>query len=327
MKTITEICVANGASQKKLDNAEYGEIVIANAPQAAGFAVPVEFSEKLTNFASALSGNLNSEELQRFIAPHMRVPKHFEYATADRLDAFRRPSLAQMRRPRGGEYPVVGGTAKKEKASLEDFGLAVKIDKRDYSEDLARTWIARMKRMFTDALLEGSVAMLDAMAIETTISLSDLGEATLDRVVEDELFVASKFGGIRPNRILFGGQAWSMRKAYYESKALAGSTLRFPRTMQEMTQDIRADVRIMDAMSLTDVNTLDMLAGSTIYAYYGIDDPTTEDPSNMKTGVGADESVYHGQNEQGTLHVLSFGTDKKLLPVCAEGVVKITLTD
>lgn len=325
MKNLKEICVSNGASKAEFSNAGIGEIVVANT-SAAGFAVPVEFSQALTSFASALAGNMNSVELQRFVAPHVRVPQHFEYAVSDRLDAFRRPRLAEMNRPRGGEYPLVGSVATKEKASLQDFGLAVKIDKKDYTDELARAWVERMKRMISDALLEGTIDMLDAMAVETTLSIASLGSTSLDRAIEAELDEAST-SGIRPNRILFGGQAWTTRKAWYESKALAGSTIPYPRTSLDFTQDMRADTRIMDALTLTDVNTLSMLAGNTIYAFFGQDAPSTEDPSNMKTGFGGEDSVYHGQNEQGTLHVLSVGTNKVLLPTCPKGVVKITLTD
>lgn len=327
MRTLKEICLANGAIDAKLDAVKSGDIVVANA-QAAGFAVPLQFSQALTAFSAGLVGNMNSAELQKFIAPHMRTPKNFEYAVSDRLDAFDRPKLAQMRRARGGEYPYAGTKTELAKGSLSDFGLAVKIDKDDYSEEFQRAMLERLQRMINDALLEGTIDMLDAMAVSTEISLAALGDTTtLDAAIADELEEARKLGGIMPNRILFGGTAWSMRKKYYESKALAGSTLAFPRTAADFTQDIRAKTEIMDALTVSDTGALEMLAGNTIYAFYGQDAPGLDDPSNMKTAFGGEDHVYTGQNEQGTLHVLAVGTNKELLPVCPKGVVKIVLTD
>lgn len=326
MNTIKDICVANGASTAKLADAKMREIVVANAT-LADFAVPADLSEALTSFRAGLLPHLGSAELQKFIAPHVRVPKTFEYAVGDRLAAFRRPKLAAMTRPRGGNYPYVDREDTKQTGTLSDFGLAIKIDKNDYTEELARAEIERMTRMIEDALLEGTVAMLDSMAVETTISLATLAETTLDRAIDIELDEARLAGGIRPNRILFGGQAWMTRKTWYEAKALAGSNFPFPRTETEFTQELRGETRIMDSLSLSDAGTLEALAGNTIYAFYGQTAPGLDDPSNMKTGFGGTEHVYHGQNEQGTVHVLAVGTNKVLLPVCSSGVVKITLTD
>lgn len=327
MKNIKEICVGNGASDSNIRDAEIGEICCANAPQAAGFAYPVELMQALTTFSSGLVATLDSAALQKFVAPHMRVPDLFEYAVGDRFDQFARPKLAAMRRARGGEAPTVGLKTTKARGSLSEFALAVKIDKRDYTEEFARWQTERLRRMIEDALLEGTVAMLDAMAVETTISLASIGsDTTLDDAIEAELDDARADAGVRPNRILFGGSAWTRRKAWYNAKRLAGSTLDAPATPELFTQSVRAETKIMDALTLTDANALEMLAGDVIYAFYAQPSPGIDDPSNIKTGVGGEDSVYHGMNEQGNLHVICCGTKKELLPVFAGGVVKIRLT-
>lgn len=208
MRKIKDICVANGASTAKLADAAMREIVVANAATLADFSVPVTLDQALTAFKSGLMPHLGSAELQKFIAPHVRVPKSFQYAVGDRLDAFRRPKLADMTRARGGDYPYVDRSEAKQTGTLSDFGLAIKIDKNDYTEELAHAEIERMTRMVEDALLEGTVSMLDSMAVETTISIGALAGTTLDRAIDVEIDEARLTGGIRPNRILFGGQAW-----------------------------------------------------------------------------------------------------------------------
>jgi hypothetical protein len=204
-----------------VDTGRNPPLVVCAANEARFTAA--HYSEPLTAFTVGWRDPENLAALLDFIAPPVPAGRRFEFKRADNAQAFfsetddTRAIGAPFKRVEYSGDSVLGKTLNK--------GLTLRVD---HDEALGDDWQERYVQLLLQRLLRNelrrALAALDAASTLTGATWPDTGtEGNPDADLRAILATAADDSGVRPNRVLFGEAAWSLRANCYDAQDNAGA--------------------------------------------------------------------------------------------------------
>lgn len=260
------------------------------------------YSEALTAFTVGWHDPEDLSALLDFIAPPVPVGRRFEFKRANNAEAFY--SESDDVRAIGSSFKRVEYSGETIQEKTLNKGLTIRIDHDEISTDdwEERTVQILLQRLYRNELRR-AITALDAAAQAAGVSWGASGKPDAD--VRAMLILASNDSGIRPNRLLFGEGAWDLRASSYESQENAGAIAGVSFTPAELARKLFVqDVRVVSSHYQSTLSTKTAVADKAVYAYYGNEALSKDEPSNLKRFVTPTEGgkfrVYLDQHAKYT---------------------------
>lgn len=260
------------------------------------------YSEALTAFTVGWRDPEDLSGLLDFIAPAVPVGRRFEFKRANNAEAFY--SETDDVRAIGSGFKRVEYSGETVQEKTLNKGLTIRIDHDEISTDdwEERTVQILLQRLYRNDLRR-AVAALEAAAQGTNATWGSTGRPDAD--VRAMLIAASNDSGIRPNRLLFGEGAWDLRASAYESQENAGAIAGVSFTPAELARKLFVqDVRVISTHYQSTPSAKALLADKAVYAYYGNEALSKDEPSNLKRFITPTEGgkfrVYLDQHAKYT---------------------------
>lgn len=238
------------------------------------------YSEALTAFTVGWHDPEDLSALLDFIAPPVPVGRRFEFKRANNAEAFY--SETDDVRAIGSGFKRVEYSGETIQEKTLNKGLTIRIDHDEISTDdwEERTVQILLQRLYRNELRR-AMAALDAAAQSAGATWGTSGKPDAD--VRAMLILASSDSGIRPNRLLFGEGAWDLRASSYESQENAGAIAGVSFTPAELARKLFVqDVRVISTQYQSSATSKSAIADKAVYAYYGNEALSKDEPSNLK---------------------------------------------
>jgi len=167
-------------------------------------------------------------------------------------------------------------------------GLTVRID-HDQTDDVEGEKVLATNRLLGRLArneLRRGLAILDTNAH----SSGDLYSAPTnpDGTVRAPLIASTNTTGIRPNVVVFGEAAFSLRLDAYEDPARVQPTHRADLTLQELAQYLMVDlVEVVKARYQSTATAKAAIVASNVYAYLAQQGMSKDDPSAVKRFISS----------------------------------------
>lgn len=240
------------------------------------------FSEPLTAFSVGYKEPEKLDELVEFLAPSIPVSRRFEYKKANEKEGFL--SETDDLRTIGSSFKRVEYSGESIQGKTLNKGLTIRIDhdnimEPDWQERTVQILIQRLYRNELRRIIQ----IIDQAANETLLNWNDTANPDLD--LQKILAQATDESGIRPNRLIFGEEAWLQRQRIYELKnsslglhnAILGKT--------ELAQKLLVkEIHTIHARYQSD-KAKERFIDNCIYAYFAQNGLNKDEPSNLKRFV------------------------------------------
>jgi len=256
-----------------------GVICLANESRfsAANLSAP------LTTFAVNWKDPQNLQGVLEFIAPTVYVPRRFEFRRALNAEAFL--SESDDVRAIGAAFKRVEYSGDSVNAKNFNKGLTVRID---HDEEADGNWQERYVQLLLQRLLRNelrrAVAALDAVAVNQAKTWD--ANANPDADVRAALAAAANTTGVRPNRVIYGEDAWFKRSDAYDTQNNAGANRSAGMTPDELAPRLFVDgVKVLSARYQDSATSKAKILGNTVYGYYADFSGVKDEPSNLKRFV------------------------------------------
>jgi hypothetical protein len=264
------------------------------------------YSEPLTQYAVGWTDPENLQELINFIAPRVPVGRRFEYKLAVNAEAFL--SEIDDERAIGSEFKRVEYKGTTVYSKTANRGLCYRIDLDEegagiLTEELI---VARLlQRLRRNQYRRACATLLGITASSTTSvtwtynSVSNANPQP-DEDIRTQIAAAQLTSGVFPNRVLLDLASWNLRSAAYAKQALgAGAIAAYQRSPDDVAKALGLD-RLMLSKALYQsasiTNTKSYILPQRSVAFFGQENPSRDDPTNLKhfvTPVGdGDFRVY-----------------------------------
>lgn len=246
------------------------------------------YSETLTAFTAGWQDPENLGALLDFIAPPVPVGRRFEFKRADNAEAFF--SETDDLRAIGSPFKRVEYAGETVNAKTLNKGLTVRVD---HDEITGEDWEERTVQILLQRLLRNelrrAVAALDAAATNANIVWDD--SSNPDANLRAMLIAAADESGVRPNRLAFGEGAWDLRAAAYETQDTAGAHAGASFTLDDLARKLFLDsARVFSARYQSSSSAKSTVVGNAVYAFFGQQALSKDEPSNLKRFVTPAES-------------------------------------
>ncbi len=262
------------------------------------------YSDPLTQYAVGWTDPENLQELTDFVAPRVPVGRRFEYKLAVNAEAF----LSEIDDERAiqGEFKQVEYQGSTQSQKTVNRGLKYRLDLDEEGGGIITEMmivarlLQRIKRnQFRRAILTlTALANANNTAVTWTYNSSTNPNAQPNENLRSQAQRAQLDSGVYPNRLLMDLLSWNIRKATYASQALsAGAIGSYTQSMEEVAADIGID-RGMTCKPVyqSTATAKSYILGQKAIQFYSQDNPTRDDPTNLKhfvTPVGdGDFRVY-----------------------------------
>ncbi len=262
------------------------------------------YSEPLTQYAVGWTDPENLEALINFIAPRVPVGRRFEYKLAVNSEAFL--SEIDDERAIGSEFKRIeykGTTSYNKTANrglcyrldLDEEGAGILTEELIVSRILQRLRRNQYRRAVLTLLLLTAASNTN---VTWTYNATTNASAQPDEDMRAQSARAQLTSGVFPNRLLLDLKSWNIRCNTYAQQALtAGALGAYTRTIQQVADNIGIDMAmITKAIYQSSQTAKSYILGQLALQFYGQDNPTRDDPTNLKhfiTPVGdGDFRVY-----------------------------------
>lgn len=243
------------------------------------------YSEALTAFTVGWSDE-SLAGLLDFIAPPVPVGRRFEFKRADNAEAFY--SESDDVRAIGSEFKRVRYNGESVNEKTLNKGLTMRIDHDEvYGDD----WQERYTKVLLQRLLRNelrrAITALETIAKspEAAVAWNESGNAlgNPDADLRAMLSLAADESGVRPNRMLFGEDAWSMRLACLENQATSVAFRASAMTPSEVGAKLMLEgCEVVSARYQQTANTKARIAANKVFAFCAYDSISKDEPSNLK---------------------------------------------
>lgn len=256
------------------------------------------YSEPLTAFTVGWKDPSDLLDMLNFLAPSVHTPRRFEFKKATNAEAFY--TETDDVRAIGSAFKRVEYTGTSVYEKTFNKGLTLRVDHDDI---VGNDWQERHVQLLLQRLCRNelcrAMAMLRSAARQQEVAWQDNGQAcNPDAQIRRMLVAAADASGIRPNRLVFGEQAWDMRANAYDAQNNAGAFRSAALTPKDLARKLLVnDVRVVSARFQATADEKKNVAGKEVFAFYGQNGLTKDEPSNLKRFVtptenGSDFRVY-----------------------------------
>lgn len=268
------------------------------------------YSEPLTQYAVGWTDPENLQELINFIAPRVPVGRRFEFKLAVNAEAFL--SEIDDERAIGAEFKRVEYTGTTTYSKTMNRGLQYRLDLDEEGagilteELIVSRLLQRVRRnQYRRAVLTllGITASSNTNVTWTYNSGSNPNPQP-DEQIRTQIQAAQLTSGVFPNRLLMDLLSWNIRSNAYAQQALgAGAIAAYQRTPDDVAKALGVDRMLLSkalyqsaALPIATGGVKSYILAQRSVAFYSQDNPTRDDPTNMKhfiTPVGdGDFRVY-----------------------------------
>ncbi len=239
------------------------------------------YSEPLTSFTVGWKDPENVDAILQRLFPEIAVSRRFEFKNAVNAEAFL--SETDDERPIGSPFKRVEykGTTTNEKTVNKGLTVRIDHDQVDDVEAEKTTTVARLLARLARNELRRGLALLEA----NDNSSGDIYSAATnpDGKVRAQLIASSNVTGIRPNIVVYGEAAWSLRLDAYEDPARVQPTHRADLTLQDLAAYFMVDrVEVVKARYQSTATAKGVIFPSSVYAYLAEQGAGKDDPSAVK---------------------------------------------
>lgn len=254
------------------------------------------YSEPLTEYAVGWTDKEDLESLINFIAPRVIVGRRFEYKLAVNVESF----LSEINDERaiGGEFKRIEYKGTTQYSKTVNRGLMYRIDLDEEGAGFLNESIIVgriIQRLRRNKLRRTFAALAVATAgnLSTPVTWTYSGGNPNAQPNENLRVLAQgiqKGSGVFPNRLLIDLLSWNIRKNTYAQQPLAaGAIAAYGQTPQDLAADLALEgVMINKALfQFTEwvAPTKNYIQPQTPVMFYGQDNPTRDDPTNLKNFV------------------------------------------
>ena len=241
------------------------------------------YSEPLTAFTVGWRDPENLQALLDFLAPPVPAGRRFEFNRHDNAQAFF--SESDDVRSIGATFKRVEYTGDSVLSKTLNKGLTIRVD---HDEAIGDDWQERYVQLLLTRLLRNEVrrafAAIQAGASVTSVTWPEDGTvANPDADIRTALISAANVSGVRPNRVLFGEGAWSLRSSCYDAQNNAGARRSSDLTPNDLASMYFVDgVRVASARYQTTPTTKAVIVGNQVFCFYAEPLPGKDEPANQK---------------------------------------------
>lgn len=256
-----------------------GTVAAANESRFAA----THLSEPLTAFAVGWQDPHDLQGLLDFIAPPVPVGRRFEFRRADNAQGFL--SETDDIRAIGSSFKRVDYTGESVNEKTLNKGLTIRVD---HDEAVGDDWQERYTALLLQRLLRSEIrrglAALEAAASDTNKTWA--ASANPDGDIRVMLAAATDSSGVRPNRLLFGEEAWDLRANAYYAQDNAGAFHSAGLTPEETARKLFVDgLRVVGARYQSSPAAKSAVLSNAVLAYHTQDGLLKDEPANIKRFV------------------------------------------
>lgn len=298
------------------------------------------YSEPLTQYATGWTDPENLEALVDFIAPRVPVGRRFEFKQALNVEAFL--SEVNDERQIGSEFKRIeyrGATAYN-KTSNRGLQYRLDLDEEGVGVLTEELIVSRILQRLRRNQYRRAVATLLNLSANTntnvtwTFNTSTNSNAQPDENIRTLIQQTQVTSGVFPNRLFLDLKSWNIRKATYASQQLgAGAIFAYGRTID----DVVADQSVEGAMiskalyqSAEWVNpTKSYILPQNVVAFYGQDNVSRDDPTNLKhfvTPVADGDFRVYRQPVGAKFVDISVEYYDQIIQTATVGIAQLTVT-
>lgn len=242
------------------------------------------FDQPLTAYTVGWRDPENLDALLELIAPAVEVSRRF---------SFKKGKNSQFFLTEDDDVRAIGSPFKRIEFSGEEVdartlnkGLTIRVD---HDEDAIGTdWRERYTGFLLQRLVRNDlrrhVALLVAAANNTAKVWGNAANPDAD--MRTMLRTGKNKSGIRPNRILMGGEGWDLRAESYEAQDTPHAGKRADMSPAEVARKLMIDQLIVsEAVYQSGKTAKSDIVGSIAIGYYARSGMMKDDPSNIKRFV------------------------------------------
>ena len=254
------------------------------------------YSEPLTQYAVGWTDPENLEALYNFIAPPVPVGRRFEYKLAVNVEAFLSEidderqigsDFEQAEYKGATSYNKTANRGLKYRLDLDEEGAGILTE-----ELIVSRLLQRLKRnIYRRAVL----TMLNLSAssntnVTWTYNVGTNPTPQPDEDIRSLIQTTQLTSGVFPNRLLIDLKSWNIRKKSYAQQALAaGAIYGYGRTVDDVVADQSVDGMMVSKALYQSAEwvspTKSYILPQNCVAFYAQDNPTRDDPTNLKRFV------------------------------------------
>lgn len=302
-----------------------GVICLANSSRF----VETNFNEPLTTYAVGMPINDVQADLDA-LCPRVPVPRRFTYRSYDNIYELMTETVDDIRTI-GADFKRVEYRGAEVESKTLNKGLAVVIDLDEIAEGepWEQTTVAKLKRrLLLNELRRAAVLFSAATAADETWNGTAGSDADSD--VATDIIASVAAGGVKANRVFYGGTAWSKRFLDCRKQSTAGGFASSALTPQQLASLLGVDmVHVSTAAYQSTTSAKAEIFGSEVYVYHQQASPDVMDPSNVKrfvTPVGGGDFRVYTQQISAKQYVIAVEHYSHIVTVKSTGFYAKTIT-
>ena len=251
------------------------------------------YSDPLTAYAVGWTDPENNEALTDFISPRVPVGRRFEYKSAVNVEAF----LSELNDERGigSDFKTIEYKGSTTSAKTNNRGLKYRLDLDEegagiLTEELIVSRI--LQRLKRNEYRRALATLLNASALSNTNVTWTYNSGSNPTPQPDEdirtlIQTTQVTSGVFPNRLIMDLKSWNIRKRSYAQQALAaGAIYGYGRTVDDVVADQSVDGMMISKSLYQSTEwvtpTKSYILPQNFVAFYAQDNPTRDDPTNLK---------------------------------------------
>lgn len=296
-----------------------GQIYFANDSRL----LETYYSEPLTTYTVGWKDPNDIGATLQFLAPEVPVGRRFEWKKANNAEEFLSETIDDQRAI-GSDFKRVEYTATDVTDKTLNKGLGIVVDLDNVSgSNWRQEKTAKVLRRLQRNELRRAFAALSGAATNTAKTWDTTAGKDPDQDVMDDLVTAGTATGIRPNRVLYGDAAWTLRRKAHRAQNTAGGNASAGLNESELASALMVDrVLISKEVFQSAAATKAGIVANKVLMFYAQDGVDTEDPSHIKRFV----TVHPTEQGGGRFRVFEQQLSSKLVLLTVEHYSKIVVT-
>lgn len=246
-------------------------------------------STPLTAYTLGWTSGEDLEAILEALAPECPTPRRFSYKKATNAEQFLGESDDSDIRAIGAEFKRVAYTGSEAEAKTYNKGLTVRLDLDEESDDpmIEERQTAMLMKRLLRMEIRRAVALLDAAGVNLASTWGSASPVDADMEIIGDLILAGDSSGVRPNRVVYGDNAWSKRMLTLRAGLTAGCVANAGFTPEQLASFLQVDmVKVCkERVQATKTTKANLLGSNGVYMFNAQSGAGKDDPSNIKRFV------------------------------------------